>query len=159
MEFQNSLADRSNRFIAYLIDIIPIMLITFGIFYFFFGFDETLALYNSKVQNSESRIIFIRQRNWIRDISFIIWVVYCILMEASDRQGTLGKSAMGIKVVDENGERLSLNKSISRNITKILSYFVISLGFIWILFDKKKQGWHDKINKTFVVNSSFVQTK
>jgi uncharacterized RDD family membrane protein YckC len=63
---------------------------------------------------------------------------------------------MGIKVVDENGDRMTLSKSVGRNLSKVLSYFVIFLGFIWILFDKKKQGWHDKINKTFVVNKNVV---
>ena len=62
---------------------------------------------------------------------------------------------MGIKVIDESGNRMTLSKSIGRNTSKILSYLVISLGFIWILFDKKKQGWHDKMNKTFVVNENF----
>ncbi len=62
---------------------------------------------------------------------------------------------MGIKVVDENGDKITLGKSLGRNTSKILSYSVISLGFIWILFDKKKQGWHDKINRTYVVNENY----
>jgi uncharacterized RDD family membrane protein YckC len=72
-------------------------------------------------------------------------------MESSVRQGSLGKSIMGIKVVDDHGSRMTLSRSIGRKQSKILSYFVISLGFLWILFDKKKQGWHDKINNTYVV--------
>ena len=79
-------------------------------------------------------------------------------MEGSYRQGTFGKSIMGIKVVDENGNRLTLKKSISRNVCKLLSYGVLLLVFIWILFDDKKQGWHDKINKTFVVNKNFMNS-
>ena len=71
-------------------------------------------------------------------------------------QGTFGKKAMGIKVVDKNGERLTPGKSTARNLSKLISFVIIFLGFIWILFDKKKQGWHDKLNKTFVVDEEFV---
>ena len=81
-------------------------------------------------------------------------MLYCMVMESSERQGTFGKSAMGIKVVDENGNRLTLLKAIGRNCSKIISYLVVFLGFLWILFDKKKQGWHDKICKTMVVEEN-----
>jgi len=155
MEIQQKLADRGKRLGAFLIDMIPIILIVFGVFYLFLGFDATLTEYLNRGTDVEPRIKFLRERNWIREISFIIWVIYCIVMEFSERQGTFGKSAMGIKVVDESGNRMTLSKSIGRNTSKILSYLVVSLGFLWILFDKKKQGWHDKINKTFVVNKNF----
>ncbi len=157
MEIQNNLADRGKRFVAYLIDILPITLIVFGVFYFFMGFDETLRNYFDRGDSVEPRIKYLNQRRWIRDLSFLIWIIYCIFMESSERQGTFGKSIMGIKVVDENGDRLSIGKSIGRNTTKGLSYVVILLGFIWILFDKKRQGWHDKLNKTFVVNENYVK--
>ncbi len=155
MKIQQNLAERGKRLGAYLIDIIPIALIVFGVFYLFFGFDETLTEYLNRGSDIEPRIKFLQERNWIREISFLVWIIYCIVMESSETQGTLGKSAMGIKVVDENGNRMSLSKSIGRNLSKILSYLIIALGFIWILFDKKKQGWHDKISKTFVVNKNF----
>lgn len=140
---------------AYLIDMIPIMLIVFGFFYLFLGLDATLTEYLNRGTELEPRVKFLRERNWIREISFIVWVIYCIVMESSERQGTFGKSAMRIKVVDENGNRMTLSKSFGRNTSKILSYLVVFLGFLWILFDKEKQGWHDKINKTFVVNKNF----
>ena len=72
-------------------------------------------------------------------------------MEVSSFQGTFGKRMVGIKVTDENGNRLTLGQSITRNLTKIISYLAIALGFIWVLFDKKRRGWHDMIAKTFVV--------
>jgi uncharacterized RDD family membrane protein YckC len=34
---------------------------------------------------------------------------------------------------------------------KIISYVVIYLGFLWIIWDQRKQGWHDKIANTYVV--------
>ncbi|MHA7129845.1 RDD family protein [Algoriphagus namhaensis] len=155
MEIQKHLADRTGRLLAYLIDIVPIIAAVGLIFYFFFGFDEVLSAYLVRGEAVEPREAFLAQRSDIRDISFLIWVLYCIIMESSPRQGTFGKSAMGIKVVDSQGNRLSLAKSALRNISKILSLVIVFLGFVWILFDKKRQGWHDKIQNTFVVDKAF----
>lgn len=155
MNIEKNLAERGKRFGAYLIDIIPIILMVFIIFYLFLDFDKTLTNYLNRGNEIEPRIQFLKERNWIRETSFIIWILYCIIMESSKYQGTFGKHIMGIKVIDENGNRLSFSKSIARNISKIVSYLIIALGFLWILFDKKKQGWHDKLSKTFVVNKDF----
>ena len=149
------LASRSRRLAAYLIDILPILLIMFGIFYFFFDFDDTLERYLNRGDDIEPRKEFLRQRNWIRELSFLTWLIYCIFMEASDKQGTLGKQLLGIKVVDEQGRRLSLSQSAGRNLRKIVSYILFFIGFIWILFDKKRQGLHDKYANTYVVNRKF----
>lgn len=141
---------------AYLIDVLPITLLVFGVFYLFLGFDETLDKYLNRGTEIEPRIKFMEQRNWIRDISLLIWIIYCIIFEASPKQGTIGKSLMEIKVVDNSGNRLTLYKSLARNLSKILSYSIIALGFIWILFDKKRQGWHDKLNNTYVVSNDYT---
>ncbi|OAZ03756.1 RDD family protein [Flavobacterium succinicans] len=155
MNIEKNLAERGKRFGAYLIDIIPIILMVFFIFYLFLDFDKTLTNYLNRGSEIEPRIQFLKERNWIRETSFIIWILYCIIMESSKYQGTFGKHIMGIKVIDENGTRLSFSKSTARNISKIVSYLILALGFLWILFDKKKQGWHDKLSKTFVVNKEF----
>jgi uncharacterized RDD family membrane protein YckC len=156
MEIEKKIADRGKRFLAYLIDVLPITLLVFGVFYLFLGFDETLDKYLNRGTEIEPRIKFMEQRNWIRDISLLIWIIYCIIFEASPKQGTIGKSLMEIKVVDNSGNRLTLYKSLARNLSKILSYSIIALGFIWILFDKKRQGWHDKLNNTYVVSNDYT---
>jgi len=148
----NDLASRGKRVTAYLIDMLPIVSIVAGVFYMFFGFDQTLHTYWNNRGDIAARANFLRERNYIRDGSFLFWIVYCMVLEASSLQGTLGKAAMGIKVVDENGQRLSGSHSFRRNLSKTLSMVVLALGFIWILFDKKRQGWHDKLNNTFVVH-------
>lgn len=155
IEIYKHLASSGERLIAYLIDILLIVIIVTGFFYFFLGFDGVLENYFSQKGDLLARIEFLNQRNWIRNISFIAWILYCIPMEASPAQGTLGKRLMGIRVVDEFGNRMDLYKSARRNISKTVSIAVFSLGFIWILFDKKKQGWHDKLGKTFVVDKGF----
>lgn len=139
------------RLLAYLIDVIPIVLIVYGVFYFFLGFDETLNLYHENPNNFENRLHYLFDRSSIRDISFFIWIFYCVFMEASSIQGSLGKKVVGVKVVDKDGARLSFRKSLVRNLSKLLSYIPLCLGGLWIAFSKNKRGWHDMIAKTYVV--------
>lgn len=100
---EHHIAGIGKRLGAYIIDIFPIVLLVFGAFYFFLGFDQTLENYLNRGTDIEPRRIFMKQRNWIREISFLIWLLYCIVMESSPQQGSYGKQLMGIKVVDEFG--------------------------------------------------------
>jgi len=68
------------------------------------------------------------------------------------RGQTLGKMAVGIKVVNAEGSMPGLGIAALREIPgKIVSSIVICLGFFWIIWDVRKQGWHDKITRTYVV--------
>jgi uncharacterized RDD family membrane protein YckC len=67
---------------------------------------------------------------------------------------TPGKIALGVKIVDAaSGEP----PAASRLALRFLGYFVsalpLYLGFLWIAVDRRKQGWHDKIARTVVINS------
>jgi uncharacterized RDD family membrane protein YckC len=146
-----TIAKNRHRLLAYLIDTIPIVLVLVLFSYNFLGFDEVYERYTNRGDDVEPRKEFIKHRNLIREFAFLVWIVYCMFMEASVHQGTFGKKIMGIKVVDENGNKMTLQHSVQRNISKMLSYFVVLLGFIWIMIDKNKQGWHDKMSRTFVV--------
>jgi uncharacterized RDD family membrane protein YckC len=78
-------------------------------------------------------------------------LLYFALMESSAKQATIGKMAMGIKVTDLDGNRLSFGKSLARNASKILSGFIFYLGYIIAAFTAKKQGLHDMIANALVV--------
>jgi uncharacterized RDD family membrane protein YckC len=136
------------RLVAYTIDVVPFVVLLFLIAYFFLDFGE---VWRARATSLDARTEFLRQRNYIRDGAFLLWVIYCIFMEASSLQGTLGKYVMGLKVVDESGNALSLKRSAIRNASKILSYLPISLGFAWAVFNKRRRTWHDFIAKTLVV--------
>ena len=61
---------------------------------------------------------------------------------------------MGLKVIDETGSNIGYGKSFLREIVgKIVSGLVFNLGYVWVAFDDKKQGWHDKIAGTYVVKN------
>ena len=65
---------------------------------------------------------------------------------------TPGKMAISAKVVDAvTGGPPSTPRYIARYVGYLLSILPLGLGFIWIAFDKRKQGWHDKLSGTVVV--------
>ena len=70
------------------------------------------------------------------------------------RDATPGKMAIGAKIVDaKTGGKPSTGQFIGRYLSYYISSFVLLLGFIWVGFDAKKQGWHDKLAGTVVVRS------
>jgi uncharacterized RDD family membrane protein YckC len=83
-------------------------------------------------------------------VSLGIGVTYFALLESSARQATLGKMAVGIKVGDENGGRISGLNAVGRYFAKILSGIILCIGYIMAGFDPKKQALHDKIAGTVV---------
>ena len=67
---------------------------------------------------------------------------------------TPGKMVVGIKVVDRHGNVPGLGRAAIREILgKTVSAIVLLLGFLWVIWDEKKQGWHDKIAGTSVIGS------
>lgn len=82
---------------------------------------------------------------------FIAWLYYAG-MESSAKQATLGKLALGMQVTDMKGERITFLRASVRFFSKILSMLILLIGFIMIAFTEKKQGLHDLIAGTLIVN-------
>lgn len=65
---------------------------------------------------------------------------------------TVGMGAMKIKLCRTDGTYpIGYTRGFLRWIGMQISALVFYLGFLWILIDKNKQGWHDKIAGTYVV--------
>src|ERR1041385_751269 len=75
-------------------------------------------------------------------------IAYFALLESSQRQGTLGKMAVGIRVGDEKGEVISFMNAVGRYLAKFLSALIFFIGFIMVAFDLRNQGLHDKLAST-----------
>ncbi len=70
------------------------------------------------------------------------------------KQATPGKMALSVQVEDANtGNTLTLGQSIGRYLGYFVSTIPFGLGLIWVAFDPKKQGWHDKLAGMVVVRS------
>lgn len=87
----------------------------------------------------------------VQVISMIIGWLYFALMQSSSKQATIGKMALGLKVVDAEGNRLSFGKATLRYIGKIISGFILLIGYIIAAFSPRKQALHDMIAGTFVI--------
>jgi uncharacterized RDD family membrane protein YckC len=86
-------------------------------------------------------------------VEFIVDMLYMILLTWWSGQ-TLGKMIMGIRVVSARHTRgsLTLGQVLLREVIgKLLSLIVLGLGYLWVAWSGKKQGWHDMIAKTYVV--------
>jgi uncharacterized RDD family membrane protein YckC len=153
-EWTEELQVRANfgrRLAGYLIDVVPITLLIAAVFYLFLGFDETPQRYLRRAADDfDARIEFISQRNQIRDLSFVVYILYCAILEGSVLQGTIGKRLVGIRVTDDQGQSLTVVRSFARNLAKFVSVLPVGLGFLWAL-GKRKQAWHDLIAGTLVV--------
>ena len=78
--------------------------------------------------------------------------LYHALMESSSQQGTLGKMALGIKVTDLNGNRITFGRATGRYFSKIISSLTMGVGYIMAGFTQQKQALHDIIAGCLVVN-------
>lgn len=88
---------------------------------------------------------------FLKLLGILVPWLYFAYFESSEKQATPGKTAMGLKVTDTDGKRLSFVTASIRHFAKFVSALIIGLGFVMIAFDAKKQGLHDKIAGTLVV--------
>lgn len=83
---------------------------------------------------------------------YLLAGLYYILQESGPHQATLGKRALGIKVVDLHGQRLSRAQAAGRWFAASLSYLTAYIGFLMAAFTERKQALHDLLAGTQVVD-------
>ena len=86
-------------------------------------------------------------------LSLVIGWLYFALLESSERGATVGKMAMGLRVVTSDGQRLSFMNATGRYFAKILSAIILCIGFIMVAFTDKTRGLHDIIAGTLVIKT------
>lgn len=68
---------------------------------------------------------------------------------------TPGKMLFGLRVIQASGEPATFGVAFLRWVGYLISGLLFCLGFLWIAFDGRKQGWHDKIAATLVVRTRY----
>ena len=68
---------------------------------------------------------------------------------------TPGKWVAGIVVVDSEGQTPGPAAIPREMIGKFVSYLAAGIGILWLMLDPKRQGWHDKIAGTYVVDNPY----
>jgi len=83
--------------------------------------------------------------NWLLPaVAVVLFWVY--------RQATPGKMAVGARIVDaRTGAKPGTGQLVGRYLAYYVSIIPLMLGIVWVAFDPRKQGWHDKLAGTLVV--------
>ena len=124
------LAGVGSRFVSYLIDAIILAVIGYGLAFVLMAIG---ASYMSAMY-----------------VPMLCGLVYFTYFFGIGQ--TPGMEAMNIKLTRTDGDpEIGYGKGFLRWIGMQISALVLCLGFLWILIDKNKQGWHDKIAGVYVV--------
>lgn len=125
-----------NRFLASIVDQILFLIILAPLIYVLFGQE---ALINPQYTPGE---IFIQY----------LLPALVIIMFWMYKSATPGKMLIKAKIVDaETGEKPSTLQFVGRYLGYFVSFIPFCLGFLWVAWDSKKQGWHDKLAGTVVI--------
>ncbi len=146
-----------HRFAAMMIDNLILGIILSPIFTMIFGVkdytdeqikhilqtDGVLGLINPNEILLQQMIVLV--------ITVFFWVRFA---------GTPGKRLLKIRVVDaKTGKHLTMLQSVVRYFGYLIASFPLGLGFIWVLFDEKNQGWHDKLAGSVVIKDRAYQSQ
>lgn len=82
--------------------------------------------------------------------SFFLFAVYEVFF-LSTAGRTVGKTFMGLRVVNATGQHPTLLQAIIRQAVKYPAAAALFAGYLVVLLDDQRQGWHDKIARTYVV--------
>lgn len=124
------------RFLANIIDsfLYIVVMLPFGVLF-------NLPIY-SDMSAGYSRVDALLQL-LLAVVYILCWMRYA---------ATPGKMLLGLKVLDEKtGQKIGFSQALTRYLGYFVSALALGLGYLWIVFDPKKQGWHDKLAKTVVV--------
>jgi len=82
-----------------------------------------------------------------------------VLVFWSYKSATPGKMATKLTIVDANtGKKPTTQQFIIRYIGYYVATLPLGLGIFWVAFDKRKQGWHDKMANTIVIQNMQAET-
>jgi uncharacterized RDD family membrane protein YckC len=133
------------RVVAYIVDGI-LLNIAFGIIGAVIGI-SLIPADPAKIDPVE----FMSQMGSFQLIAVVVTWLYFGLMESSPRGATVGKMVVGLRVVDEQGNRLSFLRATGRFFAKFISALILMIGYLMVAFTERKRGLHDIIAGTLVV--------
>ncbi|MGH3861403.1 RDD family protein [Actinokineospora sp.] len=131
------LAEWFPRVAAYLIDIAPILVVLL------------LAFVGGMIDPMVGALLSV-----LGYLAFIGWVIYNRWIQQGKTGQSLGKKMMKIKLIGEQtGQPIGGGMAFVRDLAHILDGLPCYLGYLWPLWDEKKQTFGDKIMTTVVVTA------
>jgi uncharacterized RDD family membrane protein YckC len=145
------------RFLAWLIDIIILGVVLGTLWAVIMVVSAAFALRGSDVSSSSLAFIF-GAYGLVIATNIILSLLYFALSESSRGQATIGKLALGLKVTDANGKRLSFLRALARYVAHIVSNLTFGIGYVLNVFTARQQTLHDLIAGTLVVYKEVTPT-
>jgi uncharacterized RDD family membrane protein YckC len=99
----------------------------------------------------EMEQVMVEVMDYIQNL-LVCWI-YSAVLHSSKWQATVGKKVVGLKVIDENGNRISFGRATGRFFAQFISGLILAIGYLMVGWTKKKQGLHDIIAGTYVIKS------
>jgi uncharacterized RDD family membrane protein YckC len=142
-----------SRMLAFLIDIfvldflgLMIGMVCFVVLHFF-NYKKILDFMKSLLGVNDQIGQFI---GLISPLLFVVVLIYFVFFWTLVGY-TPGKALLGLQIVRQDGRPLSVGRAILRFLGYWVSAIPLFLGFIWVLFDRQHEGWHDKLSNTHVI--------
>jgi len=144
-----------SRFVAFIIDLVIISLV---MFLFIGGVNLITNFFNlnaffGQIFGEDSAVITTLEQVFILATAFssLLFSFFYFMFFWVMAGFTPGKAVMGLRVVRENREPITWRRAFLRMLGYWVSAIPFFLGYVWILFDQHRQGWHDKMADTYVV--------
>jgi uncharacterized RDD family membrane protein YckC len=130
------------RFLASLVDSMLVLVILVPLL---------LAIYGREYLDPERTTLFAGPADILLNL---VAPAIAIVLFWIHRKATPGKMLIRAEVVDaQTGAALTVRQSIGRYLGYYVSILPLCLGLLWVAFDPRKQGWHDKLAGTVVVRA------
>lgn len=146
------------RFLAFLIDSILATVVITPVLSLFFSSGEALDLGLLLNSSTYEQMQYLMRETFsststLQSLLQLVLAALAVILFWIGRSATPGKMAIGAEIIDaRTGGKPTTGQFIGRYFAYYVSMLPLFLGFLWIAFDRRKQGWHDKLAGTVVVH-------
>lgn len=147
---ESNIAHPANRTLAFIIDYFVVSLISIFVLIKLGLF--TLPANGSFSSVKEMEALTSKNVLPIEICLGIVYLLYNIIFETAGR-GSLGKIICGLKVIDEDGRKLSFLKTFLRNVGALTAFNLIGMVFMIVSFFLRpiRQTWYERLTRTYVI--------
>ena len=151
-DFQGQYAGFISRFIAFSLDLVLVGLVgllvsTFvGMIISFFNLDTEFVSVLGNVRNYLQTLLLWGGAIFTSFFGMAYFLFFWVVAGF-----TPGMGLLGLRLMRVNGEHVPIGRALLRFVGYWISALFLFVGFLWILFDRRHQGWHDKLSGTVVI--------
>ncbi|HEX5696507.1 MAG TPA: RDD family protein [Acidimicrobiia bacterium] len=115
------------------------------------GFTAIVAGFTFLVELITARQVEVTNGVWFV-AGYVLWAFLYLWLSVAVFGKTLGKTVMGVRVVGADGSiALQSRQAFIRAITYPLSFAILGLGLVGVVFGRERRAWHDHLARTAVV--------